>query len=160
MQKTDRTDSPDDAKRKPASIIVVDPNPLSLIAMAGVLDYQGYGCICARTADAALQALEMGTQDLVVWDVADDAAESLMALEKMRAVNGYEDLPAVMIAESQWAGLEKKTEAMEQPTRCLFKPIDPNSLIAVVHQVLYMPSLVRAHRRKGSKPSRPGWVTL
>ena len=160
MQKIDRTDLPVDEKRKSASIIVVDPDPISLIAMAGVLDYQGYGCICARTADAALQALEMGTQDLVVWDVADDAGEVLMTIEEMRGQKGYEDLPAIMIAEARWAGLEKKAEAMEQPSRCLFKPIDPNSLIAVVHQVLYMPSLVRAHRRKGSKPSRPGWVTL
>ncbi|NNE01166.1 MAG: hypothetical protein HKN47_27955 [Pirellulaceae bacterium] len=147
-------------QRKQASIVVVDPSPLSLIALAGVLDYQGYGCICARTADAAVEALDMGPQDLVVWDVADDAGLALETLDQMRSRDDCRDLPAVLIAESRWAGLEKKAEAMEQATRCLFKPIDPNSLIAVVHQVLYMPSLVRAHRRKGSKPSRPGWVTL
>ena len=160
MQKNNRTDLSVDQKRKPASIIVVDPNPLSLIAMAGALDYQGYRCVCARTAKAAVEALEMGTQDLVVWDVADDAPEALMGIEEMRTQKDYVDLPAILIAETQWAGLEKKAEAMEAPTRCLFKPIDPNSLLAVVHQVLYMPALVRTHRRKGTKPSRPGWVTL
>ena len=148
------------SSNKPASIVVVDPSPISLIALAGVLDYQGYGCICARNSDAAIQALGMGRQDLVVWDVADNAVGALDSIEHMRQTEGYEELPAVLIAESQWAGLEKKAEAMSQATRCLFKPIDPNSLIAVVHQVLYMPTLVRAHRRKGSKPSRPGWVTL
>ena len=152
--------TPASGQRKPASIVVVDPSPLSLVATAGVLDYQGYGCICARTADAAMQALDMGQQDLVVWDVGDDAAQVVESLAKMRAIEKYKDLPAVLIADSMWAGLEKKTEAMQVATRCLFKPIDPNSLIAVVHQVLYMPTLVRAHRRKGSTPSRPGWVTL
>ena len=146
--------------RQQASILVVDPSPLSLIATAGVLDYQGYACVCARSKEAAVQGLTMTRQDLVVWDVANDAMEVLEALEEMRGQTDYENLPAVMIAESRWAGLEKKAEVAEAPTRCLFKPIDPNSLIAVVHQVLYMPTLLRAHRRKGSKPSRPGWVTL
>ena len=147
-------------RKSSASIVVVDPSPVSLLVLAGVLDYQGYQCICARTAEAALQGLDMGRQDLVVWDVGDDAAGALSGIDEMRSQKGYEDLPAVLIAESDWAGLEKKAEAMSQATRCLFKPIDPNSLIAVVHQVLYLPTLVRAHRRKGSKPSRPGWVTL
>ncbi|QDT12871.1 response regulator [Planctomycetes bacterium K23_9] len=146
--------------RKSASIIVVDPNPLSLIATAGVMDYQGYGVICARTGQAAIDAFSMGHQDLVLWDVGDDAADALSHLEMMRQKTGYEDLPAVLVAESQWAGLEKKAEAMAAPTRCLFKPIDPNSLIAVVHQVLFMPSLVKAHRKRGSRPSQSGWVSL
>ena len=102
----------------------------------------------------------MGTQDALVCDVGDDAAAALATLESMRATEGYEQLPALLIAEGRWAGLEYKTEAMSQATRCLFKPIDPNSLIAVVDQILWMPSLVAAHRRRGSSPSRPGWVTL
>ncbi|MGB7342997.1 MAG: response regulator [Pirellulaceae bacterium] len=146
--------------RKPASIVVIDANPLSLIAMAGVMDYQGYAVVCARTGEAGIEAFEMGPQDLVLCDVGDDAADALANLATMRQQKGYENLPAVLIAESQWAGLEKKAEAMEAPTRCLFKPIDPNSLIAVVHQVLYMPTLVKAHRKRGTRPSRPGWVTL
>jgi DNA-binding NtrC family response regulator len=102
----------------------------------------------------------MGTQDLIVGDVGDDAADALATLEEMRSVAGYELFPAVLIAEGRWAGLEKKAEAMKAATRCLFKPIDPNSLIAVVDHVLWMPSLVAAHRRRGSSPSRPGWLTL
>ncbi len=128
--------------------------------MAGVLHSQGYGCVCARDGAAAVQALRMGTQDLLVCDVGDDAAAALATLEEMRSTDGYQELPAVMIAESKWAGLEKKAEGMKQATRCLFKPIDPNSLIAVVDQILWMPSLVAAHRRRGSSPNRPGWVTL
>lgn len=146
--------------RQPASIIVLDPSPISLLALAGVLDAQGYSCVCARDRAAALAALEMGQQDLLVCDVGDDAAAALETIGQMRANEGYTDLPAVFIAEGRWAGLEKKTEAMRQATRCLFKPIDPNSLIAVVDQVLWMPTLVAGHRRRGTHPKRPGWVTL
>lgn len=143
-----------------ASIVVCDPSPISLLALAGVLDNQGYGCICARQGEAAVEALSMGRQDLLVCDVGDDAAAALETLATMRSIDQYEEMPAVLIADSRWAGLEKKTEAMKAATRCLFKPIDPNSLIAVVDQVLWMPSLVNTHRRLGSSPSRPGWVTL
>ena len=145
---------------KQASIVVVDPDPLSLIATAGVLHTQGYNCTCARTGAAAVQALQMARQDLVVWDVADDAAAAIENLDKMRKLPDYEQLPAILIAESRWSGLETKTEAMTTPTRCLFKPIDPNSLFAVVDHLLWMPTLISAHRRKGSTPNRNGWVTL
>lgn len=147
-------------KRKVASIVVLDASPLSLLALAGVLDGHGYGCICARTGDAAVEALSMGRQDMIVADVGDDAAGMLEVVGRMRATDGCGDLPAVLIADAKWAGLEKKCEATSVATRCLFKPIDPNSLIAVVEQTLWLPTLVAAHRRRGSRPSRPGWVSL
>ncbi|TWT52785.1 hybrid sensory kinase in two-component regulatory system with RcsB and YojN [Rubripirellula amarantea] len=154
-----RKDDPG-SRNQPASIIVWDPSPLSLLALAGVLDSQGYRCICARDGESVIKALSMGRQDLIVCDVADDADAALATVAQVRQVVGYEQLPVVMIADSKWAGLEKKAEAATQATRCLFKPIDPNSLIAVVDQILWMPSLIDSHRRRGSRPSRPGWVTL
>ncbi|TWU59269.1 hybrid sensory histidine kinase in two-component regulatory system with EvgA [Rubripirellula tenax] len=152
-------DRPSKSSRR-ASIVVLDAGPISLLTLAGVLDHQGYACICARNGASALEALSMGRQDLLVADVGDDAAAVLADLEKMRSVDTYQDLPAVLIADAKWGGLEKKTEIMAAPTMCLFKPIDPNTLIAVVDQILWMPNLVAAHRRRGSRPSRPGWVSL
>ncbi|KAA1259928.1 Response regulator receiver domain protein [Rubripirellula obstinata] len=156
----DEAGSSGSSSGRQASVIVWDASPLSLLTLAGVLDTQGYRCVCARDSDSAMKTLEMGRQDLLVCDVGDDAAAALETIEKMRSVPSYEQLPAVMLADARWAGLEKKAEASYQPTRCLFKPIDPNSLIAVVDQVLWMPSLVSSHRRRGSRPSRPGWVSL
>jgi CheY-like chemotaxis protein len=145
---------------KRASIVVLDPSPVSLLVLAGVLDNQGYRCICARDGKAAIEALAMGPQDLLVCDVGSDASAALETLERMRYSEGHQSLPALLIADTKWAGLEKKTEAMQPATRCLFKPIDPQAFLAVVDQLLWMPSLVAAHRRRGSSPSRPGWVTL
>jgi hypothetical protein len=70
------------------------------------------------------------------------------------------ELPAILLAESKWAGLEKKTEKLDAATRCLFKPIDPSALVAVSEPLLWMPALQSAHRQRGSRPSRPGWVSL
>ena len=151
---------PTASSRTRGSIVVVDPSAISLLALAGVLDSQGYSCVCARNRDAAIQALGMSQQDLLVCDVGDDAVTALEMLQQMRSIPGYENLAAVLIAENRWAGLEKKTEALSQATRCLFKPIDPHALLAVVDQILWMPTLVETHRRRGSSPSRPGWVRL
>ncbi|TWU42485.1 response regulator [Novipirellula artificiosorum] len=145
---------------KQASIVVVDPSPLSLLATAGVFHYEGYACTCARTAEAAVSALALGTQDLLIWDVADDATAALEAIQRIRQQTDYEQIPVVLLADTRWAGLEKKTDQMAAASRCLFKPVDPHALIAVADQLLWMPSLISAHRKRGSQPTRPGWVTL
>ena len=142
------------------SLVVWDANPLSLLATAGALHTAGHRCICARHDRAAMEALSMTTQDAVVVDVGDRTPEVLETIERMREVAGYEGLPVIMIATPQWSGLERKAEAMEATTRCLFKPIDPGSLLAVVESILWMPALVRSHRRRGTRPARSGWVTL
>ncbi len=143
-----------------ATVLVVDPSPLSLIAMAAVLDGQGYSCLCARNLDQAISAMSMGQIDLVVCDVANDAPAALEMLIALRSREDQADLPAILIADSTWAGLEKKTEMLSAVTRCLFKPIDPGSLLAIAEQLLIMPHLVSSHRRRGTRPGRPGWVSL
>jgi len=159
MTATDPASAHPNASPRP-TLLVVDPSSLSLIAMAGVLDAQNYACICARTLDSAISAMTMGPIDLVVCDVANDAPAALEMLIAVRAHKDHADLPAILIADSKWAGLEKKTELLPAVTRCLFKPIDPGSLLAVAAQLLVMPQVIASHRRRGTRPGRPGWVQL
>ena len=98
--------------------------------------------------------------DLIVWDVGDEPMDALLLLAEIRSTPRYRDLPTILIAESKWAGLEKKTEAMPTATHCLFKPIGTQSLITIAQQLLWMPSLQSAHRTRGTRPQRMGWVTL
>jgi CheY-like chemotaxis protein len=142
------------------TILVVDPSPLSLIALAGVLDTQGHVCICAKTAAAALQAVSQDVLDAIVCDVGDDAPAALELLSTIRQHPQVGELPAVLISDQRWIGLQEKTEALSAATRCLFKPIDAGSLLAVVEQLLWMPQVVASHRRRGTRPGRPGWVSL
>jgi len=142
-----------------ANALVVDASPLSLLATAGVLDAQGYQCVCARTKKAAIEALRAGVLDLIVFDVGDDAAQALDDLAEWRSLPDHGSIPAILIADAKWSGLEQKTESLPT-TRCLFKPIDHQTLIAVAEGLLWLPGLVDAHRRRGSRPSRPGWVSL
>lgn len=98
--------------------------------------------------------------DLLIWDVADDPMSVLTIIQQIRQFSPFQNLPVVLLADSKWAGLEKKTEGEIAPTHCLFKPIDPKSLITIAQHLLWMPSLQATHRQRGSRPTRPGWVTL
>lgn len=151
---------PPGAIKTRGTILVIDSAPLSLIALAGVLDTDGYACICARTPTAATEAQRGDKIDLVVCDVGDDAPAMLELLANLRSMVGESELPAVLIADQRWVGLEKRLESLGGTTRCLFKPIDPGSLLAVVEQLLWMPQVIAAHRRRGTRPGRPGWVSL
>lgn len=96
--------------------------------------------------------------DLIVWDVGDEVATVLQTLAEIRT--RFPEVPAVLLADPRWAGLEKRAESLAAPTRCLFKPIDPASLVSVCEPLLWMPALQSIHRQRGSRPNRPGWVTL
>lgn len=145
--------------RPDATILVIDSSPITLIATAGVLDSQGYACVCARTPEAAEKGASQESLDAVVMDVGDDAEAALMLVERLRAATGSADLPVLLIADACWAGLQHRCEAMPG-VRCLFKPIDPNALLDLVQHSLWLPPLLATHRRRGARPQRPGWVTL
>lgn len=147
------------SNRQDATILVVDPSPITLLGTAGVLDSFGYACFCARSVEAALQMPAESDLDAVVIDVGEDAEAALAMVAELRKVRGNPDLPVIFIASTEWAGLEKRCEVMVS-ARCLFKPIDPNVLGDLVQQTLWMPQLTAAHRRRGTRPARPGWVQL
>ncbi|HBJ35560.1 MAG TPA: hypothetical protein DDZ51_12585 [Planctomycetaceae bacterium] len=154
-------ETPSPGTKSRGTVLVIDLAPLSLIALAGVLDTDGYACICARTPTAATEAMRLDKIDIVVCDVGDDAPGMLELLANLRSLFGESELPAVLIADQRWVGLEKRLESLGGTTRCLFKPIDPGSLLAVVEQLMWMPQVVAAHRRRGTRPDgRPGWVSL
>lgn len=147
--------------RGKATVLVVDPRPISLTAVAAVVDTQGYECFCARTAEAASKALDQSPIDLVLWDVADDAAAAIDEISALRQHHpaALADVPIIVLAESRWAGLETRLDQIS-PARCLFKPLDPNTLIDLIQQSLWVPHVVRGHHLNASKPHRPGWIQL
>lgn len=102
--------------------------------------------------------MEQTAFDALVFDVGDDAAQAWEDLASMREIRS--DLPAVLIADVTWAGLERRTEASTVATRCLFKPVDPGVLRDLVSAVLWNPMLESVSRVRGRRPVRRGWVTL
>ncbi|MEM9825588.1 MAG: hypothetical protein AAF958_03320 [Planctomycetota bacterium] len=142
------------------NILVWDGDAVSLLATAGALHHAGHRCVCAKQPGAVWQSLDLGLPDLAVFDVGRDANLALDVLTKLRQRDDLQRIPAILLAESSWAGLEYKAEKMTVATRCLFRPIDPQTLIDLVDSLLWMPALVSNHRRRGTQPSNHRWITL
>lgn len=168
------------------TILVVDSNPITLLGIAGVLHSLGNECICARSPEAALTAVQSSVIELVVLDVGEDAEGALELAERLRGISSSgatsQDstsrdaastgpsakgaansrgvgLPILFLADVQWAGLEKRTESLKN-VRCLYKPLDPRVLGDVVSQSLWVQALAAQHRQRGHRPAHPGWVQL
>ncbi len=160
LHRNDRPEaSPKSSLKRSGRVRVRDTNSLSLIALAGVLDAAGWECVCARGNDAVWKALDAECFDLLVYDADDDATAAIEVVAAIRQRPSDAALPVVLIAGPQWAGMEQKTES-DSAVQCLFKPIDPSALLAVVNQSLWMPHMVASQRRRGDRPNRAGWLTL
>ena len=148
-------------RRQKATILVVDSSPVGLTVVAGVLDSQGYECYCARTCEAASKAIDQGVIDLILWDVTDDAAVSLAEIQSLRDKHSDKlaDVSFILLADNCWAGLETRLDPIG-PARCLFKPLDPNTLIDLVQQALWVPHVIRGHHMGRKKSNHPGWIQL
>ena len=149
-----------DAAHGGGTVLVWDRDPLSLLATAGALHHGGFRCVCCRSRESLFAALDQETLDVMVIDVADDAPIALETVQAVREREPLTALPAILLAETRWSGLQFKCEKMTVATRCLFRPIDPNSLVDLVGTLGWMPTLVQHHQRQRTRPSRPGWVTL
>ncbi len=146
-------------ERRVGQALVIDANALSLIAVAGVLDSEGYQCVCAKSLDSALTATKMSKFDLVVCDVGSDAQAALELLVGLRAAEDQADLPAILLADGNGRGWKRRPNCLAAPTRCLFKPIDVGVLLAVAHQLL-MAGISPVGRPRGARSGRPGWISL
>lgn len=138
-----------------ASVLIVDPDPVSVTALAAVFDSQGYECYCARSEQAAVKAITQTPIDLIVWDVSDSAEAAIGQIGLLRQdhAEALADVPIFVIADSGCAGLELQIDAIA-PARCLFKPLDPNALLDLADQSLWVPHVIRGHHLAKSKASR------
>lgn len=145
-------------------VLVIDRDPITLIGTAAVLHHYGYESVCARDLAAAGKALERYSFDLVVMDLGRNTDESVATVQNLRSTSNNPELPLLLIADPQWAGLEKQVESLDH-VRCLFKPIDPRVLGDLAQQMQWLPFVAAGARSRGGRPKArrvtpPGWVSL
>ncbi len=144
----------------------VDVSPLVVASRTSL----GAGEPTAAAADRGVGVLaerryrtgggEPAAVDLLIWDVGDDADGVLEHLGTIRRSVAHRDLPAILLAEPCWSGLERRTEALSAATHCLFKPIDTRTLVSLVEQLTWMPAVIGSHRSATAAGRSRGWVSL
>ena len=118
------------------TILVVDDDSVLRRLLATVLKLRGYAVLAAEDGVQALKLLaeREGDVDLVLADIIMPQMDGWDLLEKVQT--DYPDLPVILLTLIEEAKpTTERAEAMGAAA-CLFKPIDPVSLMSGVDEVL------------------------
>ena len=118
------------------TILVVDDDSVLRRLLATVLKLRGFEVLTAEDGNDAIQVIDSrrGRVDLVLADILMPMADGWDVLKAVRA--NYPQVPVIMLTILEEAKTTaKKAEAMGAAA-CLFKPIDPVTLMSSVDRVL------------------------
>ena len=128
-------------------ILVVDPDPLTLPAIASALHLSGYESHCARDSESALKAATDEQLDLIICDTNLEGESGLELCRDMRQVKGNEDVPVMFVSSSQAPDIIHRAHEAGG-AYYLRKPFDPNVLLELVEKALWMPHLVESNLKQ------------
>ena len=119
--------------RKTILIVEDEPNVAEMfVEMFRVSDYEVYKCLTSRDA---LELARQHQPDLIVMDVMMPEISGLTVLQQIRAVEGLEALPVIVVSSN---ALPKDIQAGLDAgaTAYLAKPISYAELIYIVNEVI------------------------
>lgn len=141
-----------------ATILVIDEDAITLTAIAAVLDMSGYECHCARDWEAAMKAARTLSLDLIVCDIDLDHDRGVALCADLREIESTRGIPFVLLS-SDAAPKAGRSAHDAGAAFVLQKPYQPEMLIELVDNALWMPHLVniridsKAPRRVRERPT-------
>lgn len=136
-------------------VLVIDPDPLTLTAIAAMLDSAQFKVFCARDREAALKGAWDLTLDLIVCDeeIDDSRGESMIA--ELRAIPDRHDVPIMYMSERQLPDIISRNHESGVAYH-IKKPIDPNGLLDSIDKALFeLPLINNQIKTKLRKPHFP-----
>ena len=115
-------------------VLVIDPDPLTLTAIAAMLDSAQFRVFCARDREAAIKGASQLALDLIICDVNMPRMSGIELLEKMSS-SGAENPPVLMLTTEAQPELIRQARQMGA-TGWLVKPFRPDLLIAAVRKMV------------------------
>ena len=128
-------------------ILVVDPDALTLTAMAASLHLSGYECICAQDSEAALKAASSESLDLLICDLNVDGNQGLEVSLQIRNLPNMSDVPVMFVSAHQTPDIIRRTHDAGG-AYYLRKPFDPEVMLELVDKALWMPHLIGSRLKK------------
>lgn len=135
------------AAKKPV-LLIIDDDPLTLTAIAAVLDMNDYECHCARDAEAAIKAAKSLPLDLIISDIDLENDNGFELCQRLRSLPGLESVPLLFLSGAQMPDAVRRARDAGG-TYYLAKPFDPHVLIDLVDRTLWLPHLVHTRMRRG-----------
>ncbi|MGH2455264.1 MAG: response regulator transcription factor [Candidatus Limnocylindria bacterium] len=130
----------------PATILLVDDDPILLSVLSRRLGREGWETRTAPSGEAALAALDKSWPALLVVDL---MMPRMDGFELCRRVKRIADLPIIVLSAVDAS--ESKVRALEQYAEdYVTKPFDPDELVARIQRVLRRTSAARPQLTLGN----------
>ena len=148
------------------SILVADPNPLSLTAISAMLHGNDYNVHIAQDTHAATIGAESLDLDLIICDDQIDEQGGLELIRKIRNFPQCIDTPIMFMTSNQSPDVISRSH---EGSACYYlrKPIDPKLLLELVDNALWQLPIIndRVKTRSVKTPHFPslpssGFVNL
>lgn len=124
-----------------ACVLIIDPDPLMLSAVAAALSMSGYESHGARDATAAMKAIGSLALDLVICDIDVDGGSGLELCQRIRRHPAGGELPFLFVSSEPAFDIVQRVHDIGG-AYYLRKPYDPDVLLELVDKALWMPHLV------------------
>ncbi len=122
-----------------AMILVVDDQPLNLNLKRSILEPTGYSVVTADTMAEALELARRITPDLIISDVQMADGDGFQFIRTIRADEQLRHVPVVFITSTCQDEASRRKGLALGAARFLFRPLDPQVLLAEVEACLRVP---------------------
>lgn len=146
--------------RTPATVLIVEPDPLMLTALGSMMDLHGHRAVLARTEEVARQAIGRRPVDVIVLSITDLDAGCGFA-EQLRSDELTHDIPVIFLVPKQDASWTQQLQR-HGGIYSLLKPYEPEGLWELIEKTLWMPQVanVRIQPPKTMTLHQRDWVSL
>ncbi len=142
------------ALNKPV-VLVIDPDPLTLTAIAAMLDSAQFKVYCARDKVAAIKGATHLALDLIICDESVDDADGEEVISDLRAIPNRDDVPILYMSHRQLPDIiSRNTQA--GVAYHIKKPLEPTRLMDAIDRALFELPLINSQiKNKLKKPHFP-----
>jgi CheY-like chemotaxis protein len=136
-------------------VLVIDPDPLTLTAIAAMLDSAQFHVYCARDREAALKGGARLNLDLIICDESIDDSRGEELIAELRRLPDRDDVPIMYMSQKQLPDIISRNSAVGAAYH-IRKPLEPAHLMDTINKALFeLPLINNQIRHKLKKPHYP-----
>jgi CheY-like chemotaxis protein len=125
-------------------VLVIDPDPISLLGTAATLHGRGFEVHCSQSPEAALKAARLQPLDLIISDVDVEGTSGIEIVSAIHELPERGDVPAMFLSAAQMPDVISR-RFRNGSAFFLRRPFDPALFLDLVDKALWMPHLVKTH---------------
>lgn len=142
------------ALNKPV-VLVIDPDALTLTALAAMLDTAQFKVYCARDKESAFKGARLLALDLIICDETIDVSGGEEMIAELHSIPGRQDVPILYMSHRQLPDIISRNTHSGVAYH-IKKPLEPHCLMEAIDKALFeLPLINQQIKGKLRKPHFP-----